>query len=93
MNFNKENKQQLKEFNKRSESDQHRQSTKMNEKVDKHLTNPDMVRTEQESLFDIHEDMQTVDPLPVEELKEKVQDEKKKDHTKDSTASEKKYAP
>jgi len=56
----------------------------MNEKVDKHLTNPNMVRTEQESLFDIHEDMQTVDPLSVEELNEEVKDETKKDHTKDT---------
>ena len=72
------------EINNCSESDQHWPSTKMNEKVDKHLTNPDMVRTEQESLFDIHEDMQTVDPLPVEELNEEVKDETKKDHTKDT---------
>ena len=31
------------------------------------LDNPDLVETEKESLFDIHEEMQTVDAVPVEE--------------------------
>lgn len=56
-----------------------------------YLEKPDMVNSEEESLFEMHEDMQTVDALPVEELNEKVKDEKNKEHTKDSSASEKKY--
>lgn len=59
----------------------------------KNLEKPDMIDSKQQSLFEKHEDMQTVDALPVEELNEKVKDEKFKDHTKDSSASEKKYRP
>jgi len=55
------------------------------------LDNPDLVKTEKESLFDMHEDMQTVDPIPVEELTQNVKDEKNHSHTKDSSSSEKRY--
>ncbi|AYC28643.1 hypothetical protein [Paenisporosarcina cavernae] len=58
---------------------------------DPKLDNPDAVDTDKESLFDMHEDMQTVDPLPVEELNDKVKDEEDHDHTKDSSSSERKY--
>ena len=57
---------------------------------DKKLDNPDMVNTDKESLFDKHEDMQTVDPIPVEELNEEVKDERDKRGTKQSLGSEKK---
>ncbi len=57
----------------------------------KKLDNPDAVNTEKESLFDMHEDMQTVDPIPVEELNDQVEDEKNKSHTKDTSSSERKY--
>lgn len=59
----------------------------------KNLEKPDMVNSDKPSLFEIHEDMQTVDALPVEELNEKVKDEKNKEHTKDSSASDTKYNP
>ncbi|SOC43952.1 hypothetical protein [Ureibacillus acetophenoni] len=36
---------------------------------------PDMVDSENISLFDLHEDMQTVDAIPVEELNRKVKTE------------------
>ncbi len=57
------------------------------------LDNPDLVETENESLFDMHEDMKTVDAVPVEELNEKVKDEDKKNHrkTKSTSASEERY--
>ncbi|MEK4229079.1 hypothetical protein [Solibacillus sp. FSL H8-0538] len=55
------------------------------------LDNPDLVDTENESLFDMHEDMQTVDAIPIEELNEKVKDEKNKDHTKSTSATDKLY--
>lgn len=70
-----------------------RKDMEKNKNVRKNLEKPDMVNSDQESLFDMHEDMQTVDPLPVEELNEKVKDEKNKEHTKDSSASETKYRP
>ena len=49
-----------------------------NRKDEKHrdLDNPDVVKTDKESLFDMHDDMQTVDAVPVEELNQKVKDEK-----------------
>ncbi|MGE6492617.1 hypothetical protein ACQKD4_13050 [Exiguobacterium sp. NPDC077395] len=52
--------------------------------------NPDAVDTDKESIFD-EDGMQTVDPIPVEELNERVKDEKNKRHSKDESASEKKY--
>ena len=55
------------------------------------IDNPDLLKTEKESLFDMHEDMQTVDAIPVEELNDKVKDEKDHNHSKDSSGSEDKY--
>lgn len=52
--------------------------------------NPDAVDTEKDSIFD-EEGMETVDPIPVEELNERMKDEKKKRHSKDDSVSEKKY--
>ena len=53
--------------------------------------NPDVLDTDKESIFDKHEDMNTVDPIPVEELNEKVKDEKNKTKTKDTSATDKLY--
>jgi len=55
------------------------------------LDNPDLVDTEKESLFDMHEDMQTVDAVPVEELNENMKDEKNHRKTKDTSSSEERY--
>ena len=55
------------------------------------LDNPDLLNTKKESIYDMHEDMQTVDPIPVEELNEKVKDEKNKSDTKSTSSSEKRY--
>ncbi len=55
------------------------------------LDNPDMLDTEKESLFDMHEDMKHVDPLPMEELNDQVKDEKDPEHTKSTSASERRY--
>ncbi|ALC87006.1 hypothetical protein AM499_15130 [Bacillus sp. FJAT-22090] len=57
------------------------------------LDNPDGVRTRKQSLFDMHEDMQTVDAIQVEELNMKVQDENYHHHTKDRSISEERYSP
>ena len=40
------------------------------------VDNPDMVRTDKVSLFDLHEDMQTVDAIPVEELNNNLKEER-----------------
>ena len=37
----------------------------------RNTNNPDVLDTDKESIFDKHEDMKTVDPIPVEELNEK----------------------
>lgn len=36
---------------------------------------PDMVNSDNISIFDLHEDMQTVDAIPIEELNKKVKRE------------------
>jgi len=55
------------------------------------MDNPDLLNTEKESIFDTDEDMNTVDPIPVEELNEKVKDERNKRNTKSTSASEKRF--
>jgi hypothetical protein len=55
------------------------------------LDNPDMLDTEKESLFDMHEDMKTVDPLPMEELNDQVKDEEDHEATKSTSGSERRY--
>ncbi|WP_090735386.1 hypothetical protein [Paenibacillus sp. Mc5Re-14] len=47
--------------------------------------------TEQESLFDRFEIEQTVDAIPVEDLKMERQEERNKDATKHTSSSENKY--
>lgn len=55
------------------------------------LDNPDGVRTKKESLFDMHEDMQTVDAISVEDLNIQIQDEQYHHHTKNRSLSEERY--
>ncbi|PKU53458.1 hypothetical protein [Lysinibacillus fusiformis] len=57
----------------------------------RYTNNPDVLNTDKKSIFDQHEDMKTVDPIPVEELNEKVKDEQHKSKTKDSSATAKRY--
>ncbi len=55
------------------------------------MDNPEQYPTENESLFDKFKSEQTVDPIPVEDLKEEQLEEKEKHHSKDTSSSEKKY--
>lgn len=55
------------------------------------MDHPEQYKTEKESLFDKYESQKNVDPIPIEELNEKVKDEKNKEHSKDTSSSEKKY--
>lgn len=50
-----------------------------------------MPNEKKDELFDMHEDMQTVDEIPTEELNDKAHDEKNKDETKSTSSSERKY--
>lgn len=52
---------------------------------------PEQYPTEKESLFDMYKSQQTVDPIPVEDLKQQAQDEKNKEETKRRSSSENKY--
>ena len=59
----------------------------------KRMDSPDQVNADTESLFDKDEEMMFVDPIPVEELNEKVKDEKleNREDTKNTSSSSKKY--
>ncbi|MEK4073478.1 hypothetical protein MHI01_06195 [Paenibacillus sp. FSL M7-0656] len=53
--------------------------------------NPEQYKTERESLLDRHEEEQTVDPIPMEDLNMEAQEEKNKDQTKSNSSTEEKY--
>jgi len=55
------------------------------------MDNPEQYPTENESLFDKFESEQTVDSLPMEDIKEEYREEKAKHDTKNTSSSEKKY--
>jgi hypothetical protein len=55
------------------------------------MDNPEQYKTEKESLFDKYESERNVDPIPMEDLKQEMREEKDKHGTKDSSSSEKKY--
>ena len=55
------------------------------------MDNPEQYPTENESIFDKFEIEQTVDPIPMEDLKEELREEKAKHDTKNTSSSEKKY--
>lgn len=52
------------------------------------LDNPEQVATDKISLFDMHEDMQTVDSISVAELNKQVINDPYRKETKDPSASE-----
>lgn len=55
------------------------------------MDNPDQLETDKESIYDKFQEEQTVDSIPLEDLKIEQFDEKHKHHTKDSSSSEKKF--
>ncbi|MFP7395034.1 hypothetical protein SFC57_15745 [Niallia circulans] len=60
-------------------------------KTQLNMDNPEQYPTENESLFDKFETEQTVDPIPMEDLKEEQREEKAKHDTKNTSSSVKKY--
>lgn len=60
-------------------------------KTQMNMDNPEQYPTENESLFDKFEIEQTVDSIPMEDLKEEQREEKAKYDTKNTSSSEKKY--
>lgn len=61
--------------------------------VEPYMDNPEGIKTDKESLFDMHEDMQTVDPIPLEDKRMEMEEEKPENHrkTKSRSLSEEKY--
>lgn len=57
------------------------------------MSSPDQVDSDKESLFDKDETMKNVDPIPVEELNDQVEDEKpgNREDTKSTSSSDRKY--
>lgn len=55
------------------------------------MDNPEQYPTENISIFDMFESEQTVDALPLEDVREEWREEKMKHDTKSTSSSEKKY--
>lgn len=55
------------------------------------MDNPENLRTDKESIYDMHEDMQTVDSIPLEDLKMEEREEKVRRDTKNNSSSAEKY--
>lgn len=54
--------------------------------------NPDQMKSDT-SIYDLYEEEQNVDPIPLEDLKEEMHEEEDKHDSKDTSSSEKKYNP
>lgn len=55
------------------------------------MDNPEQIDTEKESLYDKFPEEQTVDAIPLEDLKMEQEEEKNKHATKSSSSSERKF--
>lgn len=73
----------------------HHDLPKANEQPDikrtEHRDHPEQYPTDKDSLFDLHESQQNVDPLPLEDIKMELREEKHKDKTKNNSSSDQKY--
>lgn len=54
------------------------------------MDNPENLKTDKESIYDMHEDMKHVDPIPLEDLKMEEREEKNHHDTKSESSSEEK---
>ncbi|WP_241156740.1 hypothetical protein [Bacillus sp. FJAT-42376] len=69
-----------------------REVEKLSKESTKHKKDhPEQVPTENESLHDQFESEQNVDSIPLEDLKQDLQDEKKKHETKSHSDSEERF--
>ncbi|KAB7705345.1 hypothetical protein F9802_14705 [Bacillus aerolatus] len=55
------------------------------------MDNPDQMETDKESIYDKFKSEQTVDSIPLEDLRMEQEEEKDKHGTKDDSSSEEKY--
>lgn len=56
-----------------------------------YMDNPELIRTDKESIYDMHEDMKFVDVIPLEDARLDWEDEKNQHDTKSKSSSEEKY--
>ncbi|ARF16929.1 hypothetical protein [Sporosarcina ureae] len=56
-----------------------------------YMDNPENLKTDKESIYDMHEDMQTVDAIPLEDVRMEEEEERNHRETKDRSSSEEKY--
>jgi len=61
-----------------------------NKPNDKKQTYP-INQPKEDDLFDKYSDMQFLDDIPLDELNDPVKNEKNKDHSKDTSSSERRY--
>ena len=58
-----------------------------------YMDNPENLKSDKESIYDMHEDMKTVDSIPLEDIKIEYREEKLHRDTKSNSSSEEKYNP
>lgn len=56
-----------------------------------YMDNPENLKTDKESIYDMHEDMKTVDSIPLEDLKMEEREEKHHHDSKSNSSSAEKY--
>lgn len=57
-----------------------------------YMDNPENLRTDKESIYDMHEDMQTVDAISLEDLRMELREEKVHHDSKSNSSSAEKYS-
>lgn len=55
------------------------------------MDNPEQVKTDKETMTEMHEEEMNVDSIPLEDLKQDMKDEKNPRDTKDDSASDEKH--
>lgn len=58
----------------------------------RYMDNPENLKTDKESIYDMHEDMKNVDPIPLEDLKQEEREEKNHRATKSKSSTSEKYS-
>lgn len=57
----------------------------------RYMDNPENLRTDKESIYDMHEDMKTVDSIPLEDVKLEEREEKAHRDSKSNSSSVEKF--
>ncbi len=55
------------------------------------MDNPEQIKTDKETMTEMHEEEMNVDSIPLEDLKQDMEDEKNPRDSKDDSASEEKH--